>query len=72
VLVHNGNLTNTDALRKEMFEPTCRHINTDSDSEVLLNVFAHELEQSARNCRCRPRHVQGGAPRARALAAPMR
>ncbi|MDO5506491.1 MAG: amidophosphoribosyltransferase [Pseudoxanthomonas suwonensis] len=42
-LAHNGNLTNTDALRREVFETDRRNINTESDSEVLLNVFAHEL-----------------------------
>jgi amidophosphoribosyltransferase len=42
--VHNGNLVNTEALRREMFEDDRRHINTDSDSEVLLNVLAHELQ----------------------------
>src|SRR6185437_8080884 len=43
-IAHNGNLVNTEALRKEMFEDDRRHINTDSDSEVLLNVLAHELQ----------------------------
>ncbi|MGV8944278.1 amidophosphoribosyltransferase [Thermomonas sp.] len=43
-LVHNGNLINTDALRREVFEQDRRNINTESDSEVLLNVFAHELD----------------------------
>ena len=44
-LAHNGNLTNSAALKSELFEQDQRHINTDSDSEVLLNVFAHELQQ---------------------------
>jgi amidophosphoribosyltransferase len=45
-LAHNGNLINTDALRREVFEQDRRNINTHSDSEVLLNVFAHELDKS--------------------------
>ncbi|HEY4561110.1 MAG TPA: amidophosphoribosyltransferase, partial [Lysobacter sp.] len=43
-LAHNGNLINTDALRREVFEQDKRNVNTESDSEVLLNVFAHELD----------------------------
>ncbi len=43
-LAHNGNLTNAEQLGKELFEDDLRHLNTDSDSEVLLNVFAHELQ----------------------------
>jgi amidophosphoribosyltransferase len=43
-LVHNGNLINTEALRQEVFEQDRRNVNTESDSEVLLNVFAHELD----------------------------
>jgi amidophosphoribosyltransferase len=47
-LAHNGNLTNTGVLKEELFREDLRHINTDSDSEVLLNVFAHELEQAGK------------------------
>ena len=43
-LAHNGNLINTEALRQEVFAQDRRNINTESDSEVLLNVFAHELD----------------------------
>ncbi len=43
-LAHNGNLTNVDKLKDELYQSDLRHINTESDSEVLLNVFAHELQ----------------------------
>jgi amidophosphoribosyltransferase len=43
-LAHNGNLTNVDQLTQEIYKQDLRHLNTDSDSEVLLNVFAHELQ----------------------------
>jgi len=45
---HNGNLTNWRELREALFKVDQRHINTNSDSEVLLNVLAHELQQSAK------------------------
>jgi len=45
-LAHNGNLTNVDTLKAELYESDLRHINTQSDSEVLLNVLAHELQVS--------------------------
>jgi amidophosphoribosyltransferase len=48
VLVHNGNLTNAHALKSELFSTDHRHINTESDSEVLLNVLAHEIEKTTR------------------------
>jgi len=44
-LAHNGNLTNTEAVAREIYRTDLRHINTNSDSEVLLNVFAHELQK---------------------------
>ena len=47
-LAHNGNLTNANELSRELFKGDLRHINTDSDSEVLLNVLAHELQLKGR------------------------
>jgi amidophosphoribosyltransferase len=47
VMAHNGNLTNADSLKREMIQLDHRHINTESDSEVLLNVLAHELGRAS-------------------------
>ncbi len=57
VLAHNGNLTNADQLKQEMFRTDLRHINTNSDSEVLLNVLAHELERAATGPKVDPETV---------------
>ncbi|WP_394778550.1 amidophosphoribosyltransferase, partial [Undibacterium sp.] len=45
VLAHNGNLTNADELKTELFKNDRRHLNTDSDSEVLLNILAHQIQE---------------------------
>jgi amidophosphoribosyltransferase len=57
VLVHNGNLTNAHALKAELFNTDHRHINTESDSEVLLNVLAHEIERTTRGLPLQPQDL---------------
>jgi amidophosphoribosyltransferase len=57
VLVHNGNLTNAQALKHELFTVDHRHINTESDSEVLLNVLAHEIERTTRGMPLQAAHL---------------
>ena len=48
VLAHNGNLVNTAELSDQLYKNDLRHLNTESDSEVLLNIFAHALHKKAR------------------------
>jgi amidophosphoribosyltransferase len=57
VLVHNGNLTNAHALKSELFLTDHRHINTESDSEVLLNVLAHEVDKTTRGAQLQPQDL---------------
>ena len=57
VLVHNGNLTNTRELSEELFHIDRRHLNTDSDTELLVNVLAHELQAQVRGSDLDPDQV---------------
>jgi amidophosphoribosyltransferase len=56
-MAHNGNLTNADELKRQLFEADLRHINTSSDTEVLLNVFAHELQKRVDSTQLHPEQV---------------
>ncbi len=57
VLVHNGNLTNALALKQELFDIDRRHINTTSDTEVLINILAHEVELAGRDLPLTPERI---------------
>ncbi len=57
VLVHNGNLTNAHSLKSELIDIDRRHINTESDTEVLINILAHELEHAARGLPLTPETI---------------
>lgn len=57
MMAHNGNLTNANDLQKDLFETDLRHINTRSDSEVLLNVFAHELQVRVEGTELKPKQI---------------
>ena len=48
-VAHNGNLTNAEDLTKELYKENLRHINTNSDSEILLNILANELENNRKS-----------------------
>lgn len=49
-VAHNGNTVNADQLRDELYKQDLRHLNTQSDSEIILNIFAHELRESLDKC----------------------
>ena len=55
-LGHNGNLTNAEELKKELLLGNHRHLNTKSDSEILLNIFAHELAEQKIDT-LKPQHI---------------
>ena len=64
VLVHNGNLTNTRELTEELFHIDRRHLNTDSDTELLVNVLANELQAQVAGLDLDPDQVFDGRRRA--------
>ncbi|MBU1992812.1 amidophosphoribosyltransferase [Patescibacteria group bacterium] len=57
MLVHNGNLFNTQSLRKELIEKDKRHVNSSSDGEVILNLFANGLLKQRINGKLKPEHI---------------
>ncbi len=57
VLIHNGNLTNTRELEKQLFNVDRRHTNSSSDTEMLLNVLATELQSQVQNQELDPNHI---------------
>ena len=57
ILVHNGNLTNTRELTRELFDVDRRHLNTNSDTELLVNVLAHELQAQVSGAELDPDQV---------------
>ena len=57
ILVHNGNLTNTRELTKDLFNIDRRHVNTSSDTELLLNVLATELQSTISGSDLSPENV---------------
>ncbi len=57
ILVHNGNLTNTRELEKDLFVKDRRHTNSTSDTEMLLNVFATELQSKISGTKLNPQHI---------------
>jgi amidophosphoribosyltransferase len=63
VLVHNGNLTNTRELTTELHDVDRRHLNTSSDSELLVNVLASELQHHANQTTITPDHIFGAISR---------